>query len=640
MKRIISAAMFLLVFTSFLSLNAQWAIIYGGTGSDSAYSIQQTNDGGYIVAGETNSFGAGGSDVWILKLTSSGDIEWQKTYGGIVDDCAWSIQQTGDGGYIVAGETGSFGARDKDIWILKLSSTGAIEWQRTYGGSEWETDPSIQQTNDRGYIVVGHTESFGVGGADIWILKLSSAGDIEWQRTYGAGEQEYAPSIQQTSDGGYIVAGHTYSVGVEMWGYWILKLSPEGDIGWQKTYGWSTFDKPNSIQQTSDGGYIVIGETSSFGAGSSDIWILKLSSDGDIEWQKTYGGTSYDEALSIQQTNDGGYIVAGSTDSFGAGSSDVWILKLTSSGDIGWQKTYGGSGSDSASSIQQTSDGGYIVTGYIISWGAGSRDFWVLKLSSDGDINPRCSFIRSSNAEVSDTDISSEDTNITPMYKDITPQDTNIIPQDTDATVYNLSSEKPLLGILTSGGGTTVPAPGTYIHEPGTEITITAFPRDGYSFGGWSGDASGETSPITIIMDSDKSIRADFWQDWGGGDGKDGIKTGGCFIATAAYGSPLHPYVKILRNFRDTCLIPSEPGRAFVRLYYKYSPFAADLISKHKALKGVIRINLLPIIAISYSILHLGPIITIAALIFIFMLPVFFIWRHQRKLRRHMRGRR
>jgi len=640
MKRIISAAMFLLVFTSFLSLNAQWAIIYGGTGSDSAYSIQQTNDGGYIVAGETNSFGAGGSDVWILKLTSSGDIEWQKTYGGIVDDCAWSIQQTGDGGYIVAGETGSFGARDKDIWILKLSSTGAIEWQRTYGGSEWETDPSIQQTNDGGYIVVGHTESFGVGGADIWILKLSSAGDIEWQRTYGAGEQEYAPSIQQTSDGGYIVAGHTYSVGVEMWGYWILKLSPEGDIGWQKTYGWSTFDKPNSIQQTSDGGYIVIGETSSFGAGSSDIWILKLSSDGDIEWQKTYGGTSYDEALSIQQTNDGGYIVAGSTDSFGAGSSDVWILKLTSSGDIGWQKTYGGSGSDSASSIQQTSDGGYIVTGYIISWGAGSRDFWVLKLSSDGDINPRCSFIRSSNAEVSDTDISSEDTNTTPMYKDITPQDTNIIPQDTDATVYNLSSEKPLLGILTSGGGTTVPAPGTYIHEPGTEITITAFPRDGYSFGGWSGDASGETSPITIIMDSDKSIRADFWQDWGGGDGKDGIKTGGCFIATAAYGSPLHPYVKILRNFRDTCLIPSEPGRAFVRLYYKYSPFAADLISKHKALKGVIRINLLPIIAISYSILHLGPIITIAALIFIFMLPVFFIWRHQRKLRRHMRGRR
>jgi len=640
MKRIISAAMFLLVFTSFLSLNAQWAIIYGGTGSDSAYSIQQTNDGGYIVAGETNSFGAGGSDVWILKLTSSGDIEWQKTYGGIVDDCAWSIQQTGDGGYIVAGETGSFGARDKDIWILKLSSTGAIEWQRTYGGSEWETDPSIQQTNDGGYIVVGHTESFGVGGADIWILKLSSAGDIEWQRTYGAGEQEYAPSIQQTSDGGYIVAGHTYSVGVEMWGYWILKLSPEGDIGWQKTYGWSTFDKPNSIQQTSDGGYIVIGETSSFGAGSSDIWILKLSSDGDIEWQKTYGGTSYDEALSIQQTNDGGYIVAGSTDSFGAGSSDVWILKLTSSGDIGWQKTYGGSGSDSASSIQQTSDGGYIVTGYIISWGAGSRDFWVLKLSSDGDINPRCSFIRSSKAAVSDTDNSPEDTNTTPMYEDITPQDTNITPQDTDATVYNLCSEKPLLGILISGGGTTVPAPGTYIHEPGTEITITAFPKGGYSFGGWSGDASGETSPITIIMDSDKSIRADFWQDWGGGDGKDGIKTGGCFIATAAYGSPLHPYVKILRNFRDTCLIPSEPGRAFVRLYYKYSPFAADLISKHKALKGVIRINLLPIIAISYSILHLGPIITIAALIFIFMLPVFFIWRHQRKLRRHMRGRR
>jgi len=640
LKRIILAGSFLLIFTSFLSLNAQWAITYGGSETDEAYSIQQTSDGGYIVAGETGSFGAGAIDFWILKLAPDGEIEWQKTYGGSRSDSASSIQQTNDGGYIVAGKTESFGAEYNDIWVLKLSSAGDIDWQKTYGGSGSDGASSIQQTSDGGYIVAGEIGSFGARDKDIWILKLSSTGAIEWQRTYGGSEWETDPSIKQTNDGGYIVVGHTESIGVGGADIWVLKLSSAGDIEWQKTYGGSRSDSASSIQQTNDGGYIVAGKTESFGAGYNDIWVLKLSSAGDIDWQKTRGGTSYDEALSIQQTSDGGYIVAGSTDSFGAGSSDVWILKLTSSGDIGWQKTYGGSGSDGASSIQQTSDGGYIVTGYIISWGAGSRDFWVLKLSSDGDINPRCSFIRSSKAAVSDTDNSPEDTNTTPMYEDITPQDTNITPQDTDATVYNLCSEKPLLGILISGGGTTVPAPGTYIHEPGTEITITAFPKGGYSFGGWSGDASGETSPITIIMDSDKSIRADFWQDWGGGDGKDGIKTGGCFIATAAYGSPLHPYVKILRNFRDTCLIPSEPGRAFVRLYYKYSPFAADLISKHKALKGVIRINLLPIIAISYSILHLGPIITIAALIFIFMLPVFFIWRHQRKLRRHMRGRR
>ncbi len=639
MKRIILALMFLLVFTSFLSLNAQWAITCGGIVDDSAYSIQQTSDGGYIVAGQTFSFGAEAGDFWILKLSPDGDIEWQKAYGGSRWDDPHSIQQTSDGGYIVSGETGSFGAIDKDFWILKLSSTGAIEWQRTYGGSEWETDPSIQQTSDGGYIVAGQIEFSGIDH-DFWILKLSSAGDIEWQKTYGGTIE--AHSIQQTNDGGYTVAGRTGSFGAASSDIWILKLSSGGDIEWQRTYGGSGSDSASSIQQTSDGGYIVAGHTYSFGAGDSDIWILKLSSAGDIERQKTYGGTSYDEARSIQQTNDGGYTVAGRTESFGAASSDIWILKLSSAGDIEWQKTYGGSGSDSALSIQQTSDGDYIVAGYTISWGAGSRDFWVLKLSSDGDINPRCSFIRNSNAEVSDTDISPEVTNTTPRDKDITPQDTNITPQDTDATVYNLCSEKSLLGILTSEGGTTVPAPGTYIHEPGTEVTITAFPRDEYSFGGWSGDASGETSPITIIMDFDKSIKADFiWQEWGGGDGEDKISLGGgCFIATAAYGAPLHPFVKILRDFKDKYLMPSRLGRKIVDLYYRYSPFVADFIAKHKALKAMVRINLLPIIVISYSILHFGPAITTALFIFILMLPVFFIWRYQRKLRRHMRGRR
>jgi len=585
LKKIILAVMFLFIFTSFLSLNAQWAITYGGSGDDDAHSIQQTTDGGYIVVGETWSFGAGGRDIWVLKLSSTGAIEWQKTYGGIEDDCAWSIQQTSDGGCIVAGETGSFGARDKDIWILKLSSTGDIEWQRTYGGSEWETDPFIQQTNDGGYIVAGHTYSFGAGAKDIWILKLSSTGDIDWQKTYGG----------------------------------------------------SSSDSASSIQQTSDGGYIVISETWSFSAGDSDIWILKLSSDGDIDWQRTYGGSEWETDPSIQQTNGGGYIVADKTESFGVGDSDIWVLKLSSAGDIDWQRTYGGAGSDSASSIQQASDGGYIVAGYIISWGAGSRDFWVLKLSSDGDINPRCSFIRNSNAEVSDTDIYPEVTNTTPRDQDITPQDTNITPQDTNATLYNLCSEKPLLGILTEAG-TTDPAPGTYIHEPGTEVTITAIGESGYMFMGWSGDASGGTNPITIIMDSDKSIRADYatGEYGGGGGGSYGGDTS-CFIATAAYGSPLHPYVKNLRDFRDRHLMPNKLGRAMVNIYYKYSPWAADLISKHKVLKVVVRISLLPLIAISYSALHFGSLITFAVLIFIFVLPVFFIWRCQRKLRRHMR---
>jgi uncharacterized delta-60 repeat protein/uncharacterized repeat protein (TIGR02543 family) len=636
MKRIILAIMFFFFFSSFLSLNAQWARTYGGSNSDEAESIQQTSDGGYIVAGGTDSFGAGENDIWVLKLSSMGEIEWQKTYGGSGDDFAHSIQQTSDGGYIVAG------SREGDFWVLKLSPDGEIEWQKTYGGIGDDFAHSIQQTSDGGYIVAGDIGLFS-GGYGAWVLKLSSTGDIEWKKTY-AGTFE-TPSIQQTSDGGYIVAGRAYFDS----GYpdfWILKLSSTGEIEWQKTYGGSDSDGASSIQQTGDGGYIVIGETSSFGAGFSDFWIFKLSPDGEIEWQKTYGGSGWDQIPSIQQTSDGGYIVAGN-DHGGGGYGDFWILKLSPDGEIEWQKTYGGSGDDFAHSIQQTSDGGYIVAGYTMSWGAGSYDFLVLKLSSDGIINPRCSFIRSSNAEVSDTDISPVVTNTTPGDKDITSQDTNIIPQDTDATVYNLCSEKPLLSILTyakgiynpftTEKGTTDPAPGTYIYDLGAEVTITATPIYGYYFYGWSGDASGETNPITIIMDSDKSIIAHFWP-IPTGDGDDTGKKGGCFIATAAYSSPLHPHVEILRDFREKYLTPFKLGRKIVDIYYKYSPFVANIIEKHKALKVMVRISLLPFIVISYSILHFGPIITTAALIFIFMLPAFSVWRYQRKLRRHMRG--
>jgi predicted secreted protein len=346
-KRIILVSMFFLLFPSFMCLNAQWATTYGGSSRDSVSSIQQTSDGGYIVAGHTYSFGRGSSDIWILKLSSAGDVEWQKTYGGSEHDSADSIQQTSDGGYIVAGEIDSFGAGGNDIWFLKLTSAGDIEWQRAYEGSGNDSADSILQTNDGGYIVRGSItfSEEEQKEQEIWILKLSSAGDVEWQKTYGGSGNDSADSIQQTSDGGYIVI-------------WVLKLSSAGDVEWQRAYGGSEREEAHSIQQTDDGGYIVAGETGSFGAGGNDTWILKLSTAGDVEWQKTYGGSGYSSADSIQQTSDGGYIVVDETGSFGL---DTWILKLSSAGDVEWQKTYGGSGNDSADSIQQTSDGGYIV---------------------------------------------------------------------------------------------------------------------------------------------------------------------------------------------------------------------------------------------------------------------------------------
>jgi uncharacterized delta-60 repeat protein len=314
------------------TFNITWAKVYDWRGSGHPTSIQQTSDGGYIVAGYNGSFGAGYYDVWVLKLNGRGDVVWQKIYGGRYDDYPSSIQQTSDGGYIVAGYNGSFGAGYYDVWVLKLNGRGDVVWQKTYGGEDDDEAFSIQQTSDGGYIVAGYTQAFGAGLDDFWVLKLDSSGHIQWQKTYGGENDDEARSIQQTSDGGYILAGRTRSFGAGLDDFWVLKLDASGDVVWQKTYGGKKWDEASSIQQTSDGGYIVAGRTRSFGAGG-DFWVLKLDASGNVQWQKTYGGEDDDEAFSIQQTSDGGYIVAGDTSSFGAGG-DFWVLKLTPSGDV------------------------------------------------------------------------------------------------------------------------------------------------------------------------------------------------------------------------------------------------------------------------------------------------------------------
>ncbi|MHA2615669.1 MAG: InlB B-repeat-containing protein [bacterium JZ-2024 1] len=361
---------------------------------------------------------------------------WARTYGGAYWDTAEFIQQTSDGGYIVAGDTNTFSAGDDEIWVLKLDANGNILWQKTYGTARLDEVESIQQTSDGGYIVAGRTFSFAAGLDDIWVLKLDANGNVLWQKTYGGTDSDGASSIQQTSDGGYIVAGVTKSFGGGSWNIWVLKLDANGNVLWQKTYGGPYNDWAYSLQQTSDGGYIVAGSTYSFGAGSDDIWVLKLDADGNVLWQKTYGGADGDGAYSIQQPSDGGYIVAGSTYSFGAGSDDIWVLKQDADGNVLWQKTYGGTGSDRASSIQQTSDGGYIVAGSTYSFGAGFGDIWVLKLDANGNIfgcTPD-NLVGTSNATPEDSSVSPQNTSAFLSSPSATITDTSAVPHDTTAS--------------------------------------------------------------------------------------------------------------------------------------------------------------------------------------------------------------
>ncbi len=373
--------------TGLAPIGTTWARTYGGAGYDGASSIQQTTpDGGYIMAGysEISSVTA----VMVTKLDSLGAITWQKTYAGGDWSGANSIQQTADRGYIVAGEMDTAENGYGDVWLLKLSSTGTVEWEKTYGGTGYDYAQSVRQTADGGYIVAAYTESYGTGG-DAWFLKLDDTGTIEWQKTFGGADRDYTAGIQQTSDG-YIATGTTFlNNGTRR--ALTLKLDSSGAVVWQKTFEPGVADdstSANSVEQTADSGYIVSGLVNRF-LGNTDALIIKLDSLGAITWQKTYAGGTWSAANSILQTADGGYIVAGKMETAANGYGDAWLLKLSSTGAVEWEKTYGGSEYDDAQSVSKASDGGYLIAGYSDSYG-GHGDAFVLKLDANGNVAPGC----------------------------------------------------------------------------------------------------------------------------------------------------------------------------------------------------------------------------------------------------------
>ena len=410
-----------------------FAKTFGGSGGEVTNSIIETGDGGFAVAGCTNSFGTGVWSLWVLKLNNSGQVQWQKTYSGSESDKAFSIIETGDRGFAVAGYTESFGAGNYDYWVIKLDSSGQIQWQKTFGGSNYEEANSIIETGDGGFAIAGYTNSFGAGNSDIWVLKLDSNGQIQWQKIYGGSGNDESKSIIETGDGGFAVAGYTESFGVGNYDYWVIKLDSSGQIQWQKTFGGSYSDRANSIIETGDGGFAVVGGTTSFGTGS-DIWVIKLDSNGQIQWQKIYGGSNYEEAFSIIEIGDGGFAVAGYTESFGAGNSDIWVLRLDSNGQIQWQKSFGGSGDDyRISNIIETSDGGFAIAGVTPSFGAGGDDIWILKLNSSGNISSTCQLGQNTNATVTDTSAIVSNTSVSAV-------NTSATVTNTSATVTNTST--------------------------------------------------------------------------------------------------------------------------------------------------------------------------------------------------------
>ncbi len=405
---------FLIPFSFSQAPEIEWENRIGGNSYDEMRCVAQTADGGYILGGESLSGistdksdpNFGYSDFWVVKLDIYGEIIWDKTFGGSSEDRLRSIQQTSDGGYILGGnsESGISGNKteinlgQQDYWIIKIDSLGILEWQNTVGGNNNEYLYSIEQTIDGGFILGGYSESgisgdkteASIGGQDYWVVKVNNLGEIEWDETIGGTENDNLFSVQQTSDGGYILGGYTSSgisgdkteasLGVGYTDYWVIKINSVGGILWQNTIGGNFNDYLQSIDQTADGGYIIggyslselSGDKTEINLGNYDYWVLKLNALGSIQWQNTIGGVNFDQLTSVEQTSDGLYIIGGYSNSgyspditdYGFASINYLIFKLNSIGDILWDNQLGGNGEDYNTALKQTSDGGYIVGGY------------------------------------------------------------------------------------------------------------------------------------------------------------------------------------------------------------------------------------------------------------------------------------
>jgi hypothetical protein len=401
-----------------------WSKLFGGSLDDYAYAVEPASDGGYIVAGYSGSIDGDamenhdGYDGIALKLDERGNVQWVKMLGGSQNDGLLSVKPTADGGYICAGCVGSnngdvsgnHGALD--AWLVKLGTNGVIQWQKCFGGTAEDSFNSVWQTADGGYIAAGYTYSTNGdvagnhGYEDAWVVKTDASGNLQWRKCLGGTDYDEFKQIQQTTDGGYIFAGLTYSTDGDVSGNhggsdgWVVKLNTNGVVQWQRVMGGSDDDELWSVQQTPDGGYILAGLTYSsdgdisHNSGGTDCWVVKLDASGNTQWQKTIGGKNYDQLRSIVRTADGGYIATGLESSLDIpgwhGAYDVYVCKLDAQGEIQWQRCMGGSDWDYGYAVRQTGDGGYIVAGPTDSDDGdilaplGGNDIWVIKLLPNG----------------------------------------------------------------------------------------------------------------------------------------------------------------------------------------------------------------------------------------------------------------
>ena len=380
-----------------------WARTYGDTRSNYLEDISSTSDGGYIATAFVSDNSSPEAGTWVMKFDDQGNVSWQDGFENYFFQDLSSVIQTSDGGYIAAGAT----TRDsltygEDAWIIKFVADGTVDWQKWYGGDGWDQIIQIVEIPNNGFIAVGYTESFGAGDKDIWVLKLSSLGTVQWQKTYGGANWDLPWVVILNSDNSFVICGETSSFGAGSYDAWILKLNPDGTIVWQKTFGGILSDRLYSGVATSDEKYIFSGYLKT-NQGVEQGWILKLNDNGTIAWQKTYGSDNDLANVSLESivnTGSNGYLAAGYTTNFGAGNEDMWLLKTDTEGNMLWEKTYGGTERDFSKRVLYTG-GNVLLAGRTLSFGVGDNDLWLLKLNSNGEIG-ECNVIGTASSDVAE----------------------------------------------------------------------------------------------------------------------------------------------------------------------------------------------------------------------------------------------
>ena len=379
----------LLIFSLFVSSLAQtsgikWSRTFGSGEEDVCYSVIQSSDDGFVLVGHTKTFDLNG-DVWLIKTDSFGNMEWNRTYGGDDWDRANCLVETSDGGYAIAGYTYSFSEGFGDFWLFKTDNNGNVQWSQIYGGSNLERANCLVETSDRGFALVGYSNSFGAGEYDFCLVKTDPLGELEWNQTYGGIDKDVAWSLVETSDGGYALAGDTLSFGAGDHDFLLVKTDSYGNIEWNQTYGKESYDYAYSVVESIDGGYALAGISHS--EASDDFWLVKTDSEGKMLWNKLFKKGDHSVAYSLIVLSDGGYGLAGYSHSiFGLQGIDFWLVKTDKYGNLNLSKTFGGADTECAYSVIETSDGGFALAGYTDSFGNGGLDFWLVKTDEYGNI--------------------------------------------------------------------------------------------------------------------------------------------------------------------------------------------------------------------------------------------------------------